>query len=204
MKARLLLILAATLSLGGCALLGLGGGGKKAQMYRFGPGEATATVPARTVTLQSLTFEPAAEGDRLLTITGSEAAYISNTRWVAPARDLFTQAAERAFDRAGVRLARRNQAIDSGASLVLEVPAFETRYEAGAQAAPVVVVEVRATLVTGGGKEVLGETAFAVRQPAAANRVGEIVAAYDAATRSALDQTAAWAAGRAPAAAARS
>ena len=81
-----------SLSLGGCAILGaLGGGnGKNAPtLYRFG-GETTMGAPlaasAPTIQLNSLRFDPAAEGDRILSITGAEAAYLSRTRWVAPAQ----------------------------------------------------------------------------------------------------------------------
>jgi cholesterol transport system auxiliary component len=197
---------ALSLTLGGCAILGaLGGGGNKnrAQLYRFG-GEAAVAGPtnasSRTVKLHSVSFDPAAEGDRILSITGAEAAYLSNSRWVAPARDLFAEAAERAFDRAGVRLARRDQPFDAETSLVLEVPTFEARYENGPEAAPVVVVEVRAALVTGRSRQILGETSYTVRQPAAENRVTMIVQAFDQASRQALDQTAAWAATTAQAA----
>jgi cholesterol transport system auxiliary component len=122
---------------------------------------------------------------------------------VAPARDLFTHAAERAFDRAGVRLIRRDQPISPDLSLAMEVPTFEARYENGAQAAPVVIVEVRAALVHGRQRDVLGETTYTVRQPASENRVGAIVTAFDQATRSALDQTATWAAATARTAPAR-
>jgi cholesterol transport system auxiliary component len=199
MRAAGISALAAALLLGGCGILG---GGKPAYLYRFGGGEAAqAAAPAstgRTVALANLTFAEESEGDRILTMTGGEAAYIKQTRWVAPARDLFTAAAERAFDRAGVRLARRGQQFDSSASLVLEVPTFEARFENGAKAAPTVVVEVRASMVTGTEQRLLGDTAYTARRPAAANQVSAIVEAFDAATREALDHTATWAAGRVP------
>jgi len=205
MRAFSLVALAGALALGGCGLLG---GGKPANLYRFGAGEAAATAPVevrggRTVGLSNLTFAEESEGDRILTITGGEAAYIKQTRWVAPASELFTAAAERAFDRAGVRLALRGQPYNTDAGLILEVPTFEARYENGAKAAPVVVVEVRASLVAGMEKRLVGETAFTARQPAAENRVSAIVEAFDTATRQALDHTATWAAGRAPARSAR-
>lgn len=195
-----------SLSLGGCAILGaLGGGGNKnrAQLYRFGgeaPAAAAVAASARTVQLNSLRFHPAAEGDRILSVTGSEAAYLANSRWVAPARELFSEAAERAFDRAGVRLSRRDQPFDADANLVLEVPTFEARYESGPEAPPVVVVEVRASMVSGRARDVLGETAYTVRVPTTENRVSVIVQAFDEAARQALDQTAAWAASTAAAA----
>ena len=199
-SARILAVTALSLSLGGCALLGMLGGGSKnpAQLYRFGGAETTASGPvaagAVNVQLSSLRMDSAAEGDRLLAITDTEASYIADSRWVAPAQDLMTLAAERAFDRVGLRLIRRGQPIGPDISLSLEVPTFEARYENGADAAPVVVVEIRAALIAGPTRDVLGEAAYTVRQPAPANRVGAIVAAYDLAVRQALDQTAGWAA----------
>ena len=203
MRAAAILAVAGALALGGCGLLG---GGKPANLYRFGGAEAADAAPVevrggRTLALSGITFAEESEGDRILTITGGEAAYIAKTRWVAPARDLFTAAAERAFDRAGVRLARRGQPFDTDAALVLEVPTFEARFENGPKAAPVVVVEVRASLVAGTERRLIGETAYTARQPAGENRVSAIVQAFDTATRQALDHTATWAAGRAPAAA---
>jgi cholesterol transport system auxiliary component len=199
MRALGYLAAAGALALGGCGLLG---GGKPANLYRFGASEAPASAApgpgaaARTIALNSFTFAPESEGDRILTVTGTEAAYIKGARWVAPARDLLTVAAERAFDRAGVRLSRRTQPFNPKTGLVLEVPTFEARYENGAKAAPVVIVEVRASIVTLPARQVVGETAFTARQPAADNRVGAIVDAFDVATRQALDHTARWAAAR--------
>ena len=204
MRAAGLVALAGAFALGGCALLG---GGKPAQLYRFGATEAAAAASpvaaGRTVALGTVAFAEESEGDRILTVTGSEAAYIKASRWVAPASELFTTAAERAFDRVGVRLVRRGQPFTTDSSLVLEVPTFEARYENGAKAAPIVVVEVRASLLSGTDRRLIGETAYTARQPAAENRVGAIVEAFDVATRQALDHTAAWAASRAPAVAAR-
>ena len=199
--AALALVTASSAALGGCSILGLlsgGGGGDPAQLYRFGVDSTTTAaaptaVTAPSVRLGSLSFDRASDGDRLLGVTGLETAYIADSRWVSPARDLFARAAERAFDRAGLRLVRREQAIENEASLVLEVPTFETRYENGAGAAPVVVVEVRAAMVRGRGRDLIGETAHMARVPAGENRVTAIVAAYDAATRQALDHVARWA-----------
>ncbi len=179
--------------LGGCSLLG---GGKPAQLYRFGVAEAAPTpATARVVQLNGLEFQPAAEGDRLLAVNGSEAFYLAQSRWVSPARELFTQAADRAFDRAGMDLIRRGQPQTPTANLNLTVPVFEARYLGGLEAAPTVLVEVEAALAsTTGERGSLGSTRAAASVPATANTVPAIVAAYDAASRQALDQVAAWAA----------
>lgn len=187
--------------LGGCGVLSLIGGGKPknpAQMYRFGGPAAVASSAQATadaaipVQLDSLTFQPAAEGDRILAVSGAEAFYIANTRWVSPADELFVEAAGRAFDRAGLQLTRRGQPIQTGYGVTLTVPVFEARYDAGPQAAPTVVVEVRAAMLA--NREPAGSTRAAASVPAASNNVSAIVAAYDAATLQVLDNVAAWAA----------
>jgi ABC-type uncharacterized transport system auxiliary subunit len=194
MKSRLTLaaVLAAAALLSGCALLG---GGKPAQLYRFGAGEApAATVQAPVIQLNGITFQSASEGDRLLAFNGSEAFYIARSRWVSPAQELFTQAADRAFDRAGLDLIRRGQPQTPVANLSLTVPVFETRYLSGPEAAPTVVVEVEAAMVALGGERTsLGSTRATANVPAAGNTVTAIVAAYDAAARQVLDQVAVWA-----------
>lgn len=196
MRAAAALTLAA--GLGGCAVLGLlgGGGGKNpAQLYRFGGGDPVASAlaaPANAtpVRLASLTFQPAADGDRLLAVNGAEAFYIANSRWVSPAEQLFIEAARRAFDRSGLQLVRPDQPINSDVGVTLTVPVFETRYEAGPQAPPTVVVEIRAALAA--NRTPLGSTQSTVSTTATANTVTAIVAAYDASTRQALDSIAAW------------
>lgn len=191
--AKAALALAVVSALGGCALLG---GGKRAQLYRFGMDQpaAAASAPATTLLLSAFNFQNAAAGDRLLAVRGAEAFYIARARWVSRADELFTQAAERAFSRAGLRLARRGQPFDPDVNLVLAVPVFEARYLNGTEAAPTVVVEARASVLAGANRAVVGEQTFTLSQPAAANTVPQIAAAYDAATMQVLDQVATWAA----------
>ena len=187
-------VLASAGLLASCGILG---GGKPAQLYRFGVADvaAPAPAPATVVQLNGLEFQPAAEGDRLLAVNGSEAFYVAQSRWVSPARELFTQAADRAFDRAGMDLIRRGQPQTPRANLNLTVPVFEARYLNGVEAAPTVYVEVEAALAaTSGERGPLGSTRAAASAAAAANTVPAIVAAYDTASRQALDQVAAWAA----------
>lgn len=171
-------------------------------MYRFGAADASAAQPSSVIVqLNALTLQQAAQGDRLLAVNGSEVFYISQSRWVSPAEDLLAQAADRAFDRAGLDLIRRGGAQTPIATLNLSVPVFEARYSAGLEAAPTVVVEVEAAMASATGeRSLLGSTRTTATVPASANTVTAIVAAYDVATVQALDQLAIWAAGRARAA----
>ncbi len=129
-----------------------------AQLYRFGASEpadasAAAASPApagRSVIGEGATeFDPAASSDRILTMTGKDAAYVASARWVSPASVLFDEALVRTFERtAGApRLVPRFGLLRAPLLMNLDVQAFEARYDQGDKAAPLVVVKVRALLI---------------------------------------------------------
>ena len=183
--------LALALSLGAC--VSLLPKSKPAQLYRFGGGgaEAGAPAPASTagpgVVLVGVSFPRAAAGDGILTLTGDQAAYIADTRWVSPAAALFQEAAERSFDRpgAGVRLLSRGDLGGAAALLRLDVRDFEAVYDQGAGSAPQAVVSVHAFL-TGADGHLINSLNFESRKRAGDNRVGAIVRAFDEATNEVL------------------
>ena len=186
---------ALALALSGC--ISLLPKSKPAQLYRFGqsapasaPGPSGGTVG---VFLANGTFPGEAGGDRILTITGGKAAFIAQSRWVAPAGVLFNEAVATAFDAdAGkVRLVSRGQQARSDYALRLDVRNFETRYESGPDSAPTVIVRIRAVL-TNADLTKTAEQIFEARTRAGGNRVGAIVAAYDQALGDVLSQVVAW------------
>ncbi|WP_423349759.1 ABC-type transport auxiliary lipoprotein family protein [Phenylobacterium sp. VNQ135] len=185
---------ACTLALGGCALLG---GGKPANLYRFGQSTVGDPAPASAQSVGVFRaagpFQRESAGDRILTVTGGKAAYIAETRWVAPASTLFNQAATAAFDAdtGPVRLVSRGEPGQASYVLRLEVRNFETRYDQGPKAAPVVVVRVRATLSPRQAQEVR-EQMFESQVRADGNRVSGIVAAYDQAVTEVLGAVVTW------------
>lgn len=169
------------------------------QLYRFGrtPTELTDTPPAnRTpLALNAVEFPQASRGDRFLTVTGTQVAYVAASRWAAPAETLFSEALERAFEERAraVRLTGRRELEPTRLMLDVDVRSFEARYEGGADAPPVVVVGFRARVLRMSDRTPVGERLIEARRPASENRVGPIVAAYDAATDDALGQLVAWA-----------
>jgi cholesterol transport system auxiliary component len=186
------------LALSGC-LGGLLGGGKPAQLYRFGqiPTAAPQAAPAAGgvgVFRATSLFQREAAGDRILAITGGQAQYIAESRWVAPANVLWDQAVLAAFDAAPgrVRLISRGEPGRADYTLRLDVRNFETRYEAGPEAAPTVVVRARAVLARDRAENLGPEQIFESRVPAASNRVSSIVAAYDRAVGDVLGQVVRW------------
>ncbi|MFN3583048.1 ABC-type transport auxiliary lipoprotein family protein [Phenylobacterium sp.] len=189
------LVVACALAVSGC--ISLLPKSKPAHLYRFGDtAQAQASAPAAGsvgVVRNAGAFQRESAGDRLLTITGGKAAYVAETRWVAPAAVLWDQALAAAFDAdpGPVRLVSRGEPAAADYVLRVDVRNFETRYEAGPKAAPTVLVRARAVMIRAERREV-SEQIFEARVPASGNRVAAIVRAYDKATADVLGQIVAW------------
>jgi cholesterol transport system auxiliary component len=184
----------ALMTLSACALLSTP---DPVQTYRFG-GSAAATSAAAVasptqVTLRRVEFPEAVEGDKLLGVTGTEAAYIAGARWVSPAADLYMESIENAFaaQATRVRLIGPRELTRGQRSLDIDIRSFEARYDAPGLA-PTVVVTARARLLALPERTVSAERVFTVEQPATANRVSSIVEAFDLATRDINTQIVAW------------
>jgi cholesterol transport system auxiliary component len=189
-------LLATSLALSGC--ITLFPKATPVQLYRFAAA-APAAQPvsgAAAFNLQrsATIFLRAAQSDLILTTSGPEIAYIAGSRWVSPASVLFDEAVDRAFDASGgpAHIVPRGEMGSSGASLKLDVQAFEARYSGAKDAAPTVVVRVQGLLVRASDRHVLAEKIFEVQKPADTNRVSAIVAAFDAATTDVIGQIVAW------------
>jgi cholesterol transport system auxiliary component len=187
------------LLLGGC--ISLFPKTKPVQMYRFGdqaaaPAAAAPAAAAPPVVQKGpIAFPPASGGDRILTVTGSEDAYVGGARWVAPAATLFDEALLKAFDAPGApRLVARGEPLAAPSLLRLDVRSFEARYPG-----PTVRVQVRATLIRNADRALIAEKMFEAEVPASDNRQGPIVAAFDQAVGQVLGAVRDWTAGNAPA-----
>jgi cholesterol transport system auxiliary component len=185
------------LALGGC--ISVFPKAKPVQLYRFGDAvPAPAAAPARpavTVIKGTTVFPPAAAGDRILTVTGAETAYIGGARWVAPAAIMFDDALLRAFDAPGsVRLVERGEPLAAASTLRLDVRTFEARYPG-----PTAVVQVRATLIRNADRTIVSEKMFDASIPASDNRQAPIVEAFDSAADKVIGDIRAWTAATAPA-----
>lgn len=191
---------ASALALAGC--VSLLPKSKPVDLYRFGQpaaAEAEAGIVAAPVGQVGVfranaVFQRESAGDRLLTLTDGKAAYIAETRWVAPAAVLWDQALVAAFDAdpGHVRLVSRGEPAAAAYILRVDVRNFETHYDRGAKAAPVILVRARGVLMAGTGGGVLSERIFEARVRAADNRVSAIVPAYDKAVAEVLGEVVAW------------
>ncbi|MEH6697294.1 MAG: ABC-type transport auxiliary lipoprotein family protein [Brevundimonas sp.] len=185
---------ALALAMGGCALLSTP---DPVQLYRFGPLDGgyvgERSMETVQVSLRRIEFPDSVSGQRILAVTGNEAAYLAGARWVADAEELYAQSLEMAFssERSGVRLIGGRELTRVDAGLDVDITTFETRY-ATPGAAPTVVISARARVLAMPERTVVSEQVFSVSQPAGDNRVGAIVSAYDAATQDLNRQIVAW------------
>ena len=187
---------AAVAALGGCALLS---SPEPVSLYRFGAapdaevGASGAPAGQVQVAMRRPEFVESARDDRILGVTGTDAAYIKGARWVASADVLFRDALEDAFaaEAERVRLTGPRELTRVGQTLDIDVRTFEARYAAPG-AIPTATVVARVRLLNAQERTVAAERTFAVERPAAANRVSAIVAAFDAATRELNSQIVAW------------
>ncbi len=181
--------------LGGCALLSTP---DPVQMYRFGgrtvaPTAEVSAAPPVQVNLRRIDMPQAVRGDRILGVTGVEAAYVKGARWVSPAQALYAESLEAAFTAQSirVRLVGARELTPASRSLDVDIRAFEARYDHSG-AAPVVVLVAQARLLSLPDRTLAAERLFTVSQPAGANRVSAIVEAFDIATRDLNTQIVAW------------
>ncbi|WP_304170115.1 ABC-type transport auxiliary lipoprotein family protein [Phenylobacterium aquaticum] len=171
---------------------------KPATLYRF-QGDVVPAGPAATVRVgvarSNGSFNGAASGDRILTVTGAEVAYVADTRWAEPAVSLFDEALNRAFNAnpGAARLVTRGEPSRADYSLRLDVQRFEADYDHGGHAAPKIAIDVHAVMVRASDRAVVGDQVFSVAIRAGDNRVSAIVAAFDAGVSQMLGKLVAWA-----------
>jgi len=188
-----------SLGLGGCVTLFPKT--KPMQLYSFG-GDIGRPIPTPAVEQTSLVgtlrmtldFTRAADREQILTEAGDASAYIAQARWIAPASVLFEEAADRAFETTSppIRLLRRADNGIATLNLRIDVQTFETDYPANWRGDPTVVVRVRTLLIRTGDHGAPLEGHFESRKHVDEDRVGHIVAAYDAATADVLKQVIDW------------
>ncbi len=178
-----------------------------AQLYRFGalaPAEEPAAPAGGVANIArgDIVFDNSASTDRILTMTGQDAAYIEGARWVAPAPVVFEEALVRGFQAtAGApRLVERGVVARAPLALNLDVQAFEARYDQGAGTAPMVVVQVHAVMVRASDRSVAAERTFVISKRADDNRVSLIVQAFDEAVKDLIGKLVIWTGGIPPSA----
>lgn len=188
-------IAAASVAMSGCALLS---SPDPVQLYRFGGASAfagtgaTSACPDVDVSMRRVDFPEAARGDRLLAVTGAEAAYIMGARWVSPAETLFEESLRNAFlDGAACTVLSNGPLTRDGLLLSVDVRRFEAVYAAPG-AVPDANIVVLLRLVRPGDRSVVAEERISVSENAGENRQSAIVAAFDRAGAEANRRIVTW------------
>ncbi|HAC00290.1 MAG TPA: hypothetical protein DCF67_01805 [Brevundimonas sp.] len=179
----------------GCAVLATP---DPVQLYRFGGASAyagtgaTSACPDVHVAMRRIDFPEAARGDRLLAVTGTEAAYIKGARWVSPAETVFEEALRNAFADGGTCTVLSSAPLSrNGLLLSVDVRRFEAAYAAPG-AVPDANIVVLLRLFRMSDRSLVVEDRITVRESAGENRQSAIVAAFDRATAEASRQIVLW------------
>ena len=170
---------------------------KPVQLYRFGV-QTTAPVAdqpqAFVAVLKGPTlFNRAASGDRILTMTGQQSAYIADARWFDSASLLFDASLINSFAQSSgrARLIRSGDGASASLNLRLDVRAFEVRYNAHGRK-PVAAVNVQGLLVDADSRAIIAQNLFDCEQSADANRVRDLVEALDLAVSDCQAKIVTW------------
>jgi cholesterol transport system auxiliary component len=183
----------------GCG--GLLGGGGRADLYRFGvtqeapAREASVTSPGTArptlVAFRGATF-PSSIDNRILTVSGTSIRYLANSRWAAAAPELFDEALVRGLRRnaAVLRLVQPEQLEVPDFLLLVDVQHFEAQYVGDKKSPPEITIDAHVRLLRRSDRTTIGEWTVTKVEPAHANRVTSIVAAFDQAANSVIRQIA--------------
>lgn len=190
---RLIAVAGAAVALSSCAILATP---DPVQLYRFGPTDLPSdSAPAASVNvaLRPVRFTEATAQDRILGVTGTQAAYIAGARWVSPAQQLYADALRTTFENQAqrVNLIGRGERTRTGLALDVDVTVFEARY-AYAGAAPTATIVARVRLLNPETRSVQAEQAFTIEEGAGENRVSAIVEAFDRGVRDLNAQIVSW------------
>jgi len=168
---------------------------KPVQLYRFDAAlqpAPPAGSPGFAVRVAATDFDPAAAGDRIMTVDGDQIGYINTGRWSAPANQLFDEAVAHGLGAPGDAAHLVGPTGKAKYRLHLTVTRFEARYASGPTAPPTIAIVVRASLDRQSDMSAVASQEFEAEVPASDNRVGPIVTAFDAATTKVVGDLVAW------------
>lgn len=185
---------AAVTVLGMAALLaGCGGLRSRSEPDRIyilqaAPAAAAGTVPGLLLVPRPA-VQPGLDTDRIaLTRPGNELDYYAASRWGAALPPVLAAFAVQSMNGSFTTVSSAERGAGAGDfELLLTVRHFEAEY-AGGDGAPTVRVSLDCLLVNRAPRRVLGSCDSEVREPAGQNRMASIVAAFETASRRALEQ----------------
>ena len=188
----------AALSLGGCVTVFPKV--KPVQLYHFGIQAQAPQAPVKadaagvTVLSGPVTFNRAVAGDRILSVTGGQSAYLAGGRWTTPAVLMFEESLNNAFTQGSgdARVIGAKDPVAARMILRLDVRAFEVRYPDGGRGAPTATVNVSGLLADTATRAVTANRLFDCQVKARSNRLQAIVEAMNAAVSDCQTQIVTW------------
>lgn len=157
-------------------------------------GDAGPVEDAATVIVGRLQAPRGLAGDRIAIQRNGQIAYMAGAAWLSPAPDLLHAAILDAFYLAAPVIAPASitDGVDARFNLDLQLRHFEANYDQGSEAAPIARVELRARLIDRDTRMLVGARTLEAGVRARANRQGDIISAFSAASNDAARQLADW------------
>lgn len=191
---RLAVIRSLAIGCGVLLLAGCGGLRSKAGPDRIyvltvaPPAAAASTAVPGMLVVQRPTVQPGLESDRIaLTRAGNELDFYAGSRWGGSLPVVLGAFAVQSLAGSFATVSGADRGAGAGDfELLITARHFEAEYAAGG--APVVRVTLECLLVAAAPRRVLGSCDAEVREPAADNRMGAIVTAFERAAQRALQE----------------
>lgn len=167
-------------------------------LYRLNTGEAPQTRlvdGAQTVIVGRIAAPRGLAGDSIALLREGRIAYMAGAAWLSPGPEMLHAAVLDAMQASAPALtpARAEDGVAARYHLDLELRHFEADYDAGAGAAPLVRVGLRARLIDRDQRSLIAARTLQTSQRADANRQGAIVDAFSGAALEAASALAGWA-----------
>ncbi|MGK0265872.1 MAG: cholesterol transport system auxiliary component [Maricaulis sp.] len=171
-------------------------------VYRLSsPAPLAWTGEARTVVeIVSPQAPRGLAGDEIaIQMADGHIAYMASSRWIAPAPRIVQTLVVDTFNATPSSLAPAlpEDGVRAQYELRLDLREFEAVYDQGDGRAPLIRVRLGARLIASDGRRLAGSNVFIGEARASANRVGDIVAAFDQAATQVSQELASWTAAQA-------
>ncbi|WP_421790982.1 ABC-type transport auxiliary lipoprotein family protein [Hyphobacterium sp.] len=168
-----------------------------ATVYRLSTPEPSGMVRQEAVIVnvqRPLTPRALSGSEIALSQNRGELVFADGAEWITPVprliQDLIVESMD-AFEPSLIA-SRPEDGVRAEFELATEVRTFEANYLSGPEAAPTVIVRLRARLIRSSDRRLVAVDAVGAQARASTNTLGDIVAAYDAAAQEAMANVAQW------------
>jgi len=194
-KAMTAALLSSTMLLAGC--ISVLPENTPSTVYRLSTPEPSSTLrrEAVIVGVQRPLTPRALSGDQIaLSQSRGQLVFANGAEWITPVPSLIQDLIVESMDafEPGLIASRPEDGVRAEFELATELRSFEANYLAGEDAAPTVIVRLRARLIRVSDRRLVAVDAVGAQAVAQSNRIGDIVAAFDAASQEAMANVAQW------------